>query len=544
MSLGGVGEFGKNMYIVEVDNDIYILDAGYMLPENEMLGIDIVIPDISYLLSNKDRIKGLFLSHAHEDHIGAIPYLLRNLPIDVYGSKLTIEIAKTLVEKHPIHSKVAFHIINKDTVLTLGNVKISFFATTHSIPDSLGISIHTSRGAIVYTGDFKFDQGATALYKADIGKIAQIGQEGVLALLSDSKEAEKPGYSTSEAVILQTMIDSFNVAKGRIISVCFASDFIRLQHIFDSAEKSNRKVAFLTKQIQPSIKKALELGYLTIKEDILIDISSINEYAEDEIVIIATGVQNEPIETLNKMARNQNKPTNLKKGDTVLLAFNPLRGSEVYTFKTIDLVYRAGATVINGKGVLSATSHGHQEELKMMINLLQPTYFFPVQGEYRMLKAHTKIAVECGIPAKNCFIFDKGEFVELTNNQIKLGGKVNAGHVLIDGSGVGDVGNIVLRDRRLLSQDGILLVVVTLSKKEKRVVSGPEIITRGFVYVRESEALLVEASSRVRTIVEKNIEKDIFDWTGIKQEMRDELNQFLYEKTKRRPMILPIIMEV
>lgn len=544
MSLGGVGEFGKNMYVVEIDSDIYILDAGYMLPENEMLGIDIVIPDISYLLSNKERVKGLFLSHAHEDHIGAIPYLLRQLPMDVYGSKLTIEIAKTIIDKYPIHNKVVFHTVTENSILKFERVRVSFFKTTHSIPGSLGISIHTSQGAIVYTGDFKFDQGATQLYKADIAKIAQLGQKGVLALLSDSKEAEKQGYSTSEAVILQTMIDSFHKAKGRVIGVCFSSDLIRLQHMFDSAQQSNRKVAFLTKQLQPTIKKAMDLGYLTIADDHLIDISSINNYPDDEILIIATGVQNEPIETLNKMARNQNKPINLKKGDTVLLAFNPLRGSEVYIYKTIDLVYRAHATVINSKGVLSATSHGHQEELKMMINLTNPTFFFPVQGEYRMLKAHTKIANECGIPNKNCFILEKGEFVELSSNQLKLAGKVNSGNVLIDGSGVGDVGNIVLRDRRLLSQDGILLVVVTLSKKEKRIISGPEIITRGFVYVRESEALLEEASSRVKTVVEKNIQRDIFDWTGIKQEMRDDLNQFLYEKTKRRPMILPIIMEI
>ncbi|MEQ2526540.1 ribonuclease J [Bacillaceae bacterium CLA-AA-H227] len=544
VALGGVGEIGKNMYIVEVDNDLFVLDAGLMLPENEMLGIDIVIPDITYLTQNKERVKGIFLTHGHEDHIGALSYVLRQLQVPIYGTKLTLALAKAIIKEQEFKGKAEFIEINSNTMLEFDEAKVSFFKTNHSIPDSVGIAIHTSKGAVVYTGDFKFDQTANELYKPEIGKMAQLGEEGVLCLLSDSTDAEKPGYTPSEAVVIREMKDAFYNARGRIIAASFASDLNRIQHIFDAAYESRRKIAVVGKSLQKVFDIAIELDYLYVHHELIIPISELKDYADDELVILTTGMQGEPIEALQKMAKGQHKQVNVQKGDTVLIAASPLRGREVFVFKTIDMLSRAGANVISGRRLVNTSSHGSEEELKFMLNLMNPKFFIPVHGEYRMLRAHSKIAKEIGITDDRIAVIDKGEVVELNGDQIKVSSKVAAGNVLVDGNGVGDVGNIVLRDRKLLSQDGILIVVVTLNKAEKKVSAGPEIISRGFVYVRESEELMEESVKLVRGIVEKNLQKDFFDWTTIKQDMRDGLNQYLYEKTKRRPMILPIIMEV
>lgn len=544
MALGGVGEIGKNMYIVEVDNDLFVLDAGLMLPENEMLGIDIVIPDITYLTQNKERVKGIFLTHGHEDHIGALSYVLRQLQVPIYGTKLTLALAKAIIKEQEFKGKAEFIEINSNTMLEFDEAKVSFFKTNHSIPDSVGIAIHTSKGAVVYTGDFKFDQTANELYKPEIGKMAQLGEEGVLCLLSDSTDAEKPGYTPSEAVVIREMKDAFYNARGRIIAASFASDLNRIQHIFDAAYESRRKIAVVGKSLQKVFDIAIELDYLYVHHELIIPINELKDYADDELVILTTGMQGEPIEALQKMAKGQHKQVNVQKGDTVLIAASPLRGREVFVFKTIDMLSRAGANVISGRRLVNTSSHGSEEELKFMLNLMNPKFFIPVHGEYRMLRAHSKIAKEIGITDDRIAVVDKGEVVELNGDQIKVSSKVAAGNVLVDGNGVGDVGNIVLRDRKLLSQDGILIVVVTLNKAERKVSAGPEIISRGFVYVRESEELMEESVKLVRGIVEKNLQKDFFDWTTIKQDMRDGLNQYLYEKTKRRPMILPIIMEV
>lgn len=544
MALGGVGEFGKNMYLVEVAGDIFVLDAGLMIPENEMLGIDIVIPDITYLTQNKERVQGIFLTHGHEDHIGALSYILSKINVPVYGTRLTLELAKVKVREQEFKGNLNFIEVQTNTRIEFNSADVSFYHTTHSIPDSVGICIHTSEGNIVYTGDFKFDQAAANGYKTEIGKIAQIGEEGVLCLLSDSTDAEKPGYSLSESKVVRQVTDAFLRAQGRIIAASFASDLIRIQHIFDAAFESRRKVAIVGKFTQTAVDIALQQEYLHVAEDTMIPVTEISAYTDDELVILTTGTQGEPIEVLQKMAKQTHKQVNVKKGDTVLLAGSPIRGSEVFIAKTVDMLYRAGASVISGKGTFNTSSHGSQEELKFMINIMNPKFFIPVHGEYRMLKAHAKLAKECGLIDDQIYIPEKGESVELGDGKISPAGRIPAGNVLIDGSGVGDVGNIVLRDRKLLSQDGILLVVVTLNKKEKKISAGPEIISRGFVYVRESEELLEEANNRVRDIVERSISRDSFDWTGIKQDMRDELNQYLFEKTKRRPMILPIIMEV
>lgn len=532
------------MYLVEVDNDIFVIDAGLMFPEEEMLGIDIVIPDITYLTDNKDRVKAVFLTHGHEDHIGALSYLLRQINVPVYGTKLTLALANAKLKEQDFSGKPNFIEVDSNSIIDMESVEVSFFRTNHSIPDSVGICIHTSEGGIVYTGDFKFDQAATKLYKPEIGKMAAIGENGVLCLLSDSTEAEKPGYTTSEAIVERELSNAFYNAPGRIIAACFASDINRIQHIFDAARDNRRKVAVVGKSLERIYHIALDLGYLEVAEDLIIPISEINEFEDREIVLLVTGSQGEPIEVLQKMAKQTAKPVNIQRGDTVLIAASPLRGSEVLIYKTIDMLFRAGANVVSGKRTIHVSSHGSQEELKFMINLMKPTFFIPVHGEYRMLKAHRKLAIECGVADGNILIPDRGDVVEWKDGAVSISGKVPSGNVLIDGIGVGDVGNIVLRDRKLLSQDGILIVVVTLTRQEKRIAAGPEIISRGFVYVRESEKLMDDSTKLVRDIVERNIAKETFEWASLKQDIRDDLNKFLFEKTKRRPMILPIIMEI
>jgi ribonuclease J len=543
-ALGGIGEVGKNMYLAEVDEDIFVIDAGLMFPEDEMLGIDSVIPDITYLVENKHRVKAIFLTHGHEDHIGALSYILRKVDVPVFATKLTLALAQEKLREQEYFGSVNFEEIHSDTVLDFGSVEVTFFRTNHNIPDSVGVSIHTSEGAIVYTGDFKFDQAASKRYKADIGKMAQIGENGVLCLLSDSTEAESPGYTTSESIVEKELSQAFYNAKGRIIAACFASDIIRIQHLFNMAFEHNRKIVVVGKSLERTFEISLKLGYLDAHKDIIIPISEVGEYLDHQLIVLMTGMQGEPIEALRKMAKQTHEKINIQNGDVVLISGSPLRGSEVTLYKTVDLLYRAGANVISNKRALHVSSHGSQEELKFMINLMQPKFFIPIHGEFRMLYAHAKLAKSMGIPSDHVLIPEKGDVIEIKGNQMIFNGKIPAGNVLIDGKGIGDVGNIVLRDRKLLSQDGILIVVVTLKKPEKRVFAGPEIISRGFVYVRESEKLMEESTKRVREVVENHLNKDSFDWGGIKQEIRDGLNQFLYEKTKRRPMILPIIMEI
>ncbi|QCJ42086.1 ribonuclease J [Bacillus sp. S3] len=544
IALGGIGEIGKNMYLVEVDKDIFIVDAGLMFPEEEMLGIDMVIPDLTYLNDNKERVKAIFLTHGHEDHIGALSYVLRKVNVPVYGTKLTLALAKAKLKEQEFIGNAEFIEIDSDTKVELDAVHVSFFRTNHSIPDSVGVCIHTSEGIIVYTGDFKFDQAATKLYKPEIGKMAEIGEQGVLCLLSDSTEAEKPGYTTSEAIVEREMSHAFYNAPGRIIAACFASDINRIQHIFNAAKENGRKVAVVGKSLERIYHIALDLGYLEVDEDVMIQVNQINEYPDQEIAVLMTGGQGEPIEALQKMAKQTHKLLNIQPGDTVLIAASPLRGSEVFLGKTVDLLFKAGANVVYGKRTIHVSSHGSQEELKFMINLMKPKFLIPVHGEYRMLKAHRKVAIECGLADEQIYIPDRGDIVEWKEGTLTVTGKVPSGNVLIDGIGVGDVGNIVLRDRRLLSQDGILIVVVTLTKQEKKIAAGPEIISRGFVYVRESEKLMDDSTKLVHDIVERNTAKTSFEWSTLKQEIRDELNRSLFEKTKRRPMILPIIMEV
>ncbi|GEK32020.1 MAG: ribonuclease J [Kurthia sp.] len=541
--LGGVSEVGKAMYVVEIDEELFVVDSGLMFPEDDMLGIDYVIPDISFLVENKERVKGIFLTHGHEDAIGSIAYLLNKVNAPVYGSKLTIALAKEHLKDKPAPHQVKFFEVTNKSRMNFKKTYVTFFHTTHSIPDSLGIAFHTSEGAIVHTGEFKFDQSAQGKYRPDISKMAQLGEEGVFILMSDSTEAERPGYTVSESVIKDRLEKTFHKAEGRILVACYASNFSRIQQIFDQTVALGKKVAVVGKSLENVFEVGMRLGYLSIDPEFVVPVSKMNDYDDKEIVAIITGNQGEPLEGLEKIIRKHHRDIRLKTTDTVLITFTPSPGMEVQISETMNTLAKMGVKVLAADKKVHVSGHGAQEDLKLMLNLMRPKFFIPIQGEYRMLISHSKLAQEVGLRKNQIFIADKGDIVEYKNGKMRMAGRVNAGNVLIDGIGVGDVGNIVLRDRKLLSQDGIFIVVVTINKKSKQIASGPEILSRGFVYVRESEELMDESAKLVRGVVEKYVNKGSYEWTAIKQEIRDTLNSYLFQKTKRRPMIIPIIME-
>ncbi|MCG3401296.1 ribonuclease J [Staphylococcus massiliensis] len=542
--LGGVGEIAKNMYIVEVDNEMFMLDAGLMFPEDEMLGIDIVIPDIQYVIENKDKLKGIFLTHGHEHAIGAVSYVLEQVDAPVYGSKLTIGLVKENMKARNIKKKVRYYVVNDESIMRFKSVNVTFFNTTHSIPDSLGVCIHTSYGAIVYTGEFKFDQSLHGHYAPNLQRMTEIGEKGVFALISDSTEAEKPGYNTPENVIESHMQDAFTKVHGRLIVSCYASNFVRIQQVLNIAKKLNRKVSFLGRSLESSFNTARKMGYFDIPKDLLIPINEVENYPKNEVVIIATGMQGEPVEALSQMARQKHKIMNIEEGDSVFLAITASANMEVIIGNTLNELSRAGANIIPNNKKIHASSHGCMEELKMMLNIMKPEYFIPVQGEFKMQIAHAKLANETGVAPEKIFLAERGDVINFDGKEMILNEKVHAGNVLIDGIGVGDVGNIVLRDRHLLAEDGIFIAVVTLDQKNKRIVAGPEIQSRGFVYVRESEALLKEAEEKVREIVEAGLQEKRIEWSEMKQNMRDQISKLLFDSTRRRPMIIPIISEV
>ena len=543
--LGGVGEVAKNMYVVEVDDDMFILDAGLMFPEDEMLGIDIVIPDISYVLENKDRLKAIFVSHGHEDSIGAIPYIIQDLNVPIYGSRLTLALIKERLKEKNVKKKVKFYAINNESVMTFGNTDVEFFETSHSIPDSYGISMKTPYGAIVYTGEFKFDQSLKGNYDYNMAKMYSLAEKNkTLALISDSTEAEKPGYNVAENLIEEHISDAFQKSKNRIIVSCYASNFVRIQQVLTNAAKAKRKVSFLGRTLESSFKVARKLGYFDIPDGLLLPSHEIKDYPDNEVVIIATGSQGEPIEALGKMSRGQHEVTNIKEGDEVYILTTPSSNMEVVLYSTLNELVKAGAQINTPSKDIHASGHGHAEELKMMLNIFKPEHFIPVQGEFKNQIAHARLATETGVKAENIFLLEKGDVVQYDGEKMFSTEKVEAGNVLIDGSGVGDVGNIVLRDRRLLSEDGIFIAVVTIDREARAITAGPEIQSRGFVYVKESEELMKEASEHVRGIVEDNISAGKIEWSVLKQNIRDDLGKFLYDETKRRPMIIPIISEI
>ncbi len=542
-ALGGVGEIGKNMYVVQYADDIVVIDSGLKFPEEDMLGIDIVIPDITYLEENRDKVRGILITHGHEDHIGGLSYVLKHLNVPVYATKLTLGLIEGKLKEAGILSEAKLNLINNKSEVKLGSMTASFFKTNHSIPDSVGICIETPEGNVVHTGDFKFDQTPVNNSIADLAKMAMIGEKGVVALLSDSTNAERPGYTGSEREVGLAIQDVFHRAKGRIVLATFASNVHRIQQVIDAATLYNRKVTIVGRSMVNVVSVANELGYLNIPEGMLIETEEINKLPAERVVILSTGSQGEPMSALSRMARSNHRKVDILPGDTVILAANPIPGNEKLVARVIDQLYRIGADVVYGRHI-HVSGHGSAEELKLMLNLMKPKYFIPIHGEFRMLRRHAQLGEQCGVKSENIFLIDNGDTIEINNGKARYGPKVHSGIVLIDGLGVGDVGNIVLRDRKLLSQDGILVVVVTLSKQDGTIMSGPDIISRGFVYVRESEELLDEANKIVAQTLNRCVEEKVNEWSSLKTNVRDSLGKFLYEQTRRRPMILPIIMEV
>jgi len=546
-ALGGTGEIGKNMYCIQYANDIVVVDAGLKFPEEEMLGIDVVIPDIAYLTENRDKVRGILLTHGHEDHIGGLPYVLKQLNVPVYGTKLTLGLVENKLKEAGLLGDTKRHLINELTELTLGTIKASFFRTNHSIPDSVGVCLETPEGIVVHTGDFKFDHTPVNEQYADLQRMAAIGSRGVLALLSDSTNAERAGFTPSESNIGKEFEEIFRSAKQRVVVATFASNVHRIQQVINAAMETRRKLAVVGRSMVNVVTIASELGYLNIPDGMLIEPEEVNKLPADRVVILSTGSQGEPMSALTRMARSTHRKVDILPGDTVIIAATPIPGNERYVGRTVDELMRLGASVIYGPGSISGvhvSGHGSQEELKLMLNLIRPQYFIPIHGEFRMLRHHGLLGEAVGIPKENIFLVDNGDVVEFQNGSARKAGKIPAGNVLIDGLGVGDVGNIVLRDRKLLSQDGILVVVVTLSKQDGTILSGPDIISRGFVYVRESEGLLEEANRIVTGTLHKLMNDNVNEWASLKTNVKDALGRFLYEQTRRRPMILPIIMEV
>ncbi len=539
--LGGLGEIGKNMMAIRYQDTIVVIDSGLMFPDDELLGIDLVIPDITYLVENQDKVKAILLTHGHEDHVGALPYVLKEISPPIYGSKLTLGIVEGKLKEHNL-SNVELNTVRPRDIVEIGPLKIEFFRVSHSIPDCMGIAIHTPLGIIFHTGDIKLDQTPVDGQVVDFRKMAELGEKGVLLMFSDSTNAERPGFTQSEKVVGNTFDEIFGKCEGRIILTTFASNVHRIQQAISMADKYGRKVAIVGRSMVNNVKISMQLGYLDIPEGILVEVEEINKYPPEKLVIATTGSQGEPMSALTRMATADHRWVGIKPGDTVIISATPVPGNEKLVSKTIDLLFKQGAEVIYEREAgVHVSGHASQDELKLLINIIKPRYFIPVHGEYRHLVKHAQLAESLGIPRSRIFVGENGQVIEITKKKAYVAGKVTAGKVLIDGLGVGDVGNIVLRDRRQLSQDGIIIVVVTISNG--LVVSGPDIVTRGFVYVRESEQLIENAKAKVNEALDQCSRKNVTEWSIIKSQIRDKLGKHLYEKTGRRPMIMPIIME-
>lgn len=544
--LGGVRENARNMYVIEVDDAIFVLDCGLAYPENQLYGIDAVIPDFTYLEKNADKIAGVFLTHGHEDAIGALPYFLDKFNVPVFGSELTISLAKWYVEEAGLDIQFDdYHAIDEEVEIDFDGTVVRFFRTTHTIPDSMGIAIRTDEGNIVYTGNFKFDQTATGDYKTEYGQISEIGREGVLALLSDSMEAESITENVPESDIQAEVFKTFQETKSRIIVVAVASNIMRIQQVLNAASRFGRKIFISGRHVESIMQIALDLNKLTLPDkDLFVSIDKINDYEDEEVVVLETGGAGEPIQTLDEMARGLHNQVNIKKGDLVYIVTSPSSAMEINVAKTENQVYRAGGTVKSITDNLKASGHATPTDLQWMINLLNPTYFIPVQGEYRMLAAHGDLAHQTGIPYRDIFILSNGDVLEYSDGTMRQTGQVSAENTLIDGIGIGDVGNIVLRDRRILADDGIFVSVCTINRQQKKLISGPYTVTRGFVFAKESQELIDEGNKIVAKVVNDTIQDKKFSWNTLKSNVRDELGSYLFKETKRRPIILPVIMEV
>jgi len=542
--LGGLEEIGKNMTVFEYGESIIVVDCGVAFPEDEMLGIDLVIPDVSYLEKNLSKVKGIIVTHGHEDHIGALPYVLNRIPVPVYGTDLTLGLIENKLIEHQMLDKAELKIIRAGQTIQLGAFKVEFISSTHSIADSVALAIHTPVGVVLHTSDFKIDHTPIEGEPIDLARIAELGKKGVLLLMADSTNAERPGYTMSERTVGETLDTVFKDAKSRIIVATFASNIHRIQQIVNSAMKFNRKVALNGRSMINVVKTAMKLGYLNIPSDILLDVDKIQKLPKEQIVLITTGSQGEPMSALSRIASNNHRKVSIEKGDLVIISASPIPGNEKYISRVINDLFKQGADVIYEALVeVHVSGHARREELKLIHRLVRPKFFMPVHGEYRHLKQHANLAQSLGMPEENIFLMENGQVLELSQRKAQISGTVQSGSILIDGLGVGDVGNVVLKDRKHLSEDGLIVVVVTVNSDGK-IMTNPEVISRGFVYVKESEELMDEIRDLTKEIMEKNLGKRKNNYSNIKNNVKDELSLYLYQKTKRKPMILPVIIEI
>lgn len=546
-ALGGVNEIGKNMYVLQVEDDIVVIDCGSKFPDESLLGIDLILQDISYLQENKEKIRALIVTHGHEDHIGGIPYLLKQLNIPIYATRMTLGLIEIKLKEHGLLRDTELNLINSDSKVNFNTITCTFFKTNHSIPDCLGIAFHTPEGTIVHTGDFKFDLTPVNNEYADIHQMAELGKNGVLVLLSESTNAERPGFTTSESLVGGHIEEAFRKATRKVFISTFASNVHRVQQVVDAAQKTNRKLALLGRSMVNVVSVAKEQGYLHVPEGMLIDAHQVNDLAPEQVAILCTGSQGEPMAALSRLSSSNYRQVSILPEDTVIFASSPIPGNERNVSKVIDNLYSLGAKVIYGSGGatgMHVSGHACQEELKLMLTLMKPKYFIPIHGELRMLHLHRSLAESVGVERDNIFILNNGDVVDVNNSVARHTRKVASGNIFVDGLGIGDVGNIVLRDRKLLSEDGMLVIVVTLSKSDGQIITGPDTISRGFVYARDAEELISEVNRLVLTTVESVQSANGNQRNVLKQSIKATVGKFLFTKTKRRPMILPIIIEV
>jgi ribonuclease J len=540
--LGGLGEIGKNITVFEYGKDIIVVDCGMAFPDDEMFGIDLVLPDTSYLLKNKDRIKGIIVTHGHEDHIGALPYVLKDINVPVYGTRLSLGLLEYKLEEHRILSDCNLQTIQAGQTIQLGAFKVEFIQSTHSIADAVALAIHTPVGIVVHTSDFKVDYTPIVGEPIDLARFAELGKKGVLLLMSDSTNAERPGYSMSERTVGKSFEEIFVNTKSRILVATFASNIHRIQQVVDAAVKYDRKVAICGRSMINVSRKAMELGYLTIPEGILIDMKQIKNYKPEKLVIISTGSQGEPMSALSRMALGEHRQVEISSGDLVVISASPIPGNEKSVSGVVNELLKKGADVIyESLADIHVSGHAYQEELKLMHWIVRPKYFMPVHGEYRHLKQHANLAKSLGMAEENIILMEIGQVLEINSDEARINGNVQAGKVLVDGLGIGDVGNIVLRDRKHLSEDGLIIIVVTIQKETDSIVTGPDVISRGFVYVRESEEFLQEVRAIAKNAL---INCNGRNWSAKKNAIKEALREYIYKKTERKPMILPIIMDI